>query len=139
MNPNEYGILPVYFVIQNGGDETLLLDRMQVRYQIGRQGLDPVPARDLPSVIGPKRPNSGPTVSLPFPLPKKKNPLKTTELETREFTARTILKGDTAQGFLYFLTRHQRSAILFVRGIREGGSGQEMFFAEIPIDSATQP
>lgn len=137
-NPNEYGVLPVYLIIQNDGDQTLLLDRMQVSYQFGRQSLDPVPAKELPGVIAPRRPNTGPTVGLPIPLPKKKNPLTVVELDSRAFTAKTVLKNETAQGFLYYITRHQREAILYIRGIREGATGKELFFVEIPIDSATQ-
>lgn len=138
INPNEYEVLPVYVIIKNGGNQTLLLDRAQIVYQFGRTNLEPVPAKELPSVIGPRRPNTGPGVSLPIPLPKKKNPLSGVEFDSRAFTAKTILPGDTAQGFLYFLTRHQRNAIVYIRGIREGGSGKELFFAEVPIDSATQ-
>lgn len=139
VNPNEYGVLPIFLIIDNGGGETLLLDRMEVSYQSpDRQVLDPVPAKELPAVLAPKRPGSGPTYPLPIPLPKKKNPLRTVELETRSFAARTVLAGDSASGFLYFLTRHKRGSILYVRGVREGGTGQELFFVEIPIDTPTQ-
>lgn len=137
-NPNEYGVLPILLVIQNDGDDTLLLDRMQVSYQFGRNVLDPVPARELPTVVGPKRPKTGPGVAYPIPLPKKKAPLTSPEFDTRAWAAKSLLKQDSAHGFLYFLTRHQRNAILLVRGIRLASTGQEMFFAEIPIDSATQ-
>ena len=141
VNPNEYGILPVLLVLENTGEETLLLDRMIVRYQTpDRQQLQPMPARELPYVLGVKRPGTGPTYPIPIPLPKKKgNPLAAIEFESRSWAARSLIKGESAYGFFYFETRHQRNAMLYVSGIREGGSGQELFFAEIPIDPATKP
>jgi hypothetical protein len=73
----------------------------------------------------------------PIPLPKKKNPLSAVELQTRAFGARTLLKGDTAEGFFYFQTRHHRNAVLYITGIRVGTSGKELFYAEVPLDPAS--
>ena len=141
VNPNEYGILPVLLVLENTGPETLLLDRMTVRYQTSdRQQLQPMPARELPYVLGVKRPSTGPSYPIPIPLPKKRgNPLSAIEFESRSWAAKSLIKGESAHGFFYFETRHQRNAILYVTGIREGGTGQELFYAEIPIDPATKP
>ncbi|MFZ5926691.1 MAG: hypothetical protein ACOYX1_04490 [Acidobacteriota bacterium] len=132
VNPNEHGVLPVLLILENRGEETLLLDRMRVAYQAGRYEVQPTPAQELPSILGPRRPRMGPRA--PIPLPKKKNALAKVEFETRAFGAKTLLKGESAHGFFYFETRHRRDAILYITGIREGGSGRELFFAEVPID-----
>jgi hypothetical protein len=134
VNPNEHGVLPVLLVLENRGEDTLLLDRMRVVYQAGRYEVQPTPARELPAIAGPRRPSMGPRT--PIPLPKKKNPLAKEEFETRAFAAKTLLKGEMAYGFFYFETRHQPNAILYITGIREGVSGKELFFVEVPIDSA---
>ena len=136
-NPNEFGVLPVLLVLENKGDQTLLLDRMRVAYQApDRTNLDPTPAEDLPYLKGVKRPNTGPRYPSPIPLPRRnKNPLATPELDTRSFSARTLLPGEAAHGFFYFQTRHKRNAVLYVTGIREGVTNKEVFFAEIPLDS----
>lgn len=133
VNPNEYGVLPVLLILENQGGETLMLDRMRVSYQYRREEVLPTPAHELPSILAPRRPRVG--MRAPVPLPKKKNPLARVEFESRAFSARTLLKGETAHGFLYFETRHQTGAILYITGIREGVSGQELFYAEVPIDT----
>ena len=133
VNPNEHGVLPVLLILENRGEETLMLDGMRVAFQAGRYEVQPTPARELPSVVGPRRPGMGPRA--PIPLPKKKNPLMKVEFDARAFGAKTLLKGESAHGFFYFETRYRQDAILYITGIREGVSGKELFFAEAPIDS----
>lgn len=136
VNPNEYGVLPVLLVFQNDGTDTLMLDRMRVLYQIpGAEEIQPTPAKELPFLLGPKRPKTGPSYPVPIPLPKKKNPLTALELDARAFVAKTLLPGDSAHGFLYFETRHQRRAIVYITGIREGSTGKELFYLECPLDA----
>ena len=135
VNPNEYGVLPVLFVIQNDGDETLLLKDMVVYLQFSdRTRIEPTPASDLPYLRPPKRPGTGPGIS-PLPLPniKKKNPLAEINFDARAFVAKTVLKGESAYGFFYFQTRYRRNTILYVNGIWQGA--KQLFYAEIPLDS----
>lgn len=140
VNPNEYGVLPIYFTIENSGDQTLMLSKMEVEYQMpDRRKISPMDAKDLPFVIAPKRPGTGPQIPVPVPLPKKKNPMAAIELQTRAFSAKTLLKGESASGFLYFQTRHYRDSIIYVTGIREGGTGKDLFYVEIPIDNPIAP
>lgn len=134
VNPNEYGVLPVLFIIQNEGDETLLLDKAEIYLQMpDRQRIEPTPAKELPYLRPVKRPNTGPSVPIPIPLPKKKNPLADVVFDARAFVAKTVLRGETAHGFFYFQARYRRGAFLYVNGIREGN--KEMFFSEIELDS----
>ena len=137
VNPNEYGILPVYLILENTGDQTLLLDKMRVTYQYSGNEVMPTPAQDLAFAIGPKRPSNNPKYPLPIPLPAKKNPLNAVELQTRAFAAKTMLRGENAAGFFYFETRHHRNAIIYVTGVREALTNKELFYAEVPLDSPT--
>ncbi|MCC7152977.1 MAG: hypothetical protein IT161_00300 [Bryobacterales bacterium] len=139
VNPNEYGILPVFLIIQNDGDQNLLLDRMDVKLQApDRSQVDPTPAQDLPYVISPKAPGTGPKYPSPIPIQiKKKNPLSAVELDSRKFAARAVLPGESATGFFYYRARYKRNAFLYVTGIREASTGKELFFLEVPIDPAT--
>ena len=138
VNPNEYGILPVLFLIRNEGLETLMLGGMEVYLQgPDRSRIEPTPARDLAFLRPVKRPNTGPGIPVPIPLPKKKNPLASLDFETRAFAARTLLRGETAHGFFYFQARYRRDSILYINGIREGN--HELFFAEIPLDAPPAP
>lgn len=135
VNPNEYGVLPVLLIFENTGEQTLLLDRMRVAYQYKGNEVLPTAPADLPYALAPKRPRTGPSYPTPIPLPKKKNPMTAVELQTRAFGAKTLLKGESASGFYYFQTRHQRNAVIYITGIREGVTGKELFFAEVPLDS----
>jgi hypothetical protein len=136
LNPNEYGILPILLVVENTGSQVILLDRMTVQYQAkGGYVVNPTPPQDLPYLIAPKRPNTGPRYPSPIPLPKKKNPLSNIELDARAWAAKSLLGGDTAHGFFYFQTRHRRDAFLYITGIREGNTGKELFYVEVPVDS----
>jgi hypothetical protein len=135
LNPNEYGVLPVMLVLQNEGEQTLLLNRMEVYYQVGGARIEPTPPTDLPFLKGYKKPKLGPTYPVPIPLPKKKNPMSSVDLDARAFTAKTLPKGESANGFFYFQTRHRRNAVIYVSGIREGVTNKELFFAELPLDS----
>jgi hypothetical protein len=135
-NPNEYGVLPVLLVLENKGDSSLLLDRMKVELQLGRRRpIEPTPAQDLPYLIAAKRPDQNRrTPIVPFGLPKKGNPLAHVEFDQRKFAAKSLIANDNAFGFYYFQTRYTRDAMLVVSGIRDGASGKELFFMEIPLD-----
>jgi hypothetical protein len=140
LNPNEFGVLPVLLILDNAGEQNLLLDQMQVQLQFAdRSKVDPTPAEDLPYLISPKKPSTGPTYPNPLPINiKKKNPLSTVELDSRKFAAKNLLPRDAAQGFLYFQTRYKKNAVLYVTGIREAATGKPLFFAEIPLDTPGQ-
>jgi hypothetical protein len=136
LNPNEYGVLPVLLVVENTGSQVMLLDRMGVRYQApGSYIIEPTPAQELPFLIAPKRPNTGPRYPLPIPRGRRKNPLSGIELDARSWAAKSLLGGESAHGFFYFQTRHRRDAFLFITGIREGGTGKELFYVEVPVDN----
>jgi hypothetical protein len=142
LNPNEHGVLPVLLIIDNTGDDTLQLDRVQVLYQQagGRNSVEPTDPKELPYLTGVRRPReagAGGGIPAPIPLPRRRNPLSAVELDTRAWGAKSILKGESVHGFLYFQTRHMRNAILYVSGIREASTGKELFFAEVPIDTPT--
>lgn len=139
VNPNEFGVLPVLLIIENAGTGTLLLDRIQVLYQTsgGRNSVEPTDPKELPYLTGVRRPReagAGGGIPSPIPLPRRRNPLSAVEFDSRAWGAKSLLKGEQAHGFLYFQTRHQRNAILYVSGIREASTGKELFFAEVPID-----
>jgi hypothetical protein len=135
VNPNEYGVLPVFLILENTSDQTLLLDRMKVAFQFSGNEIAPTPPGDLPYLIAPKRPGSGPAVPLPIPLPKKKNPMGGIELQTRAWSARTLLKGESATGFFYFQARYRKNAKIYVTGIREGITGKELFYVDVTMDT----
>ncbi|MDR3717344.1 MAG: hypothetical protein P4K98_00980 [Bryobacteraceae bacterium] len=136
VNPNEHGVLPVLLIIENKGNQNLLLDQMKIQFMApGGIRLDPTPAKDLPYLIGPKRP--GPSYPVPIPLPKRKNKnaLAEVAIDSRAWGAKNVLPGESAHGFFYFQTEWRRNSYVYISGIREGRSLKELFFAEVPMDN----
>ena len=138
VNLNEHGVLPVLLIIENKSKKNLLLDLMKVQFMApGGIRLDPTAPKDLPYLIGPKRPNTGPKYPSPIPLPKRKkmNPLSEVAIDSRAWGAKNLLPGESAHGFFYFQTEWRRNSYIYVNGIREGLSLKELFFAEVPMDN----
>jgi hypothetical protein len=66
---------------------------------------------------------------------KKKNPLDAWEIEGRAFAAQMLPPGQSANGFFYFQTGLQRGATIYITGLTEAASGQELLFFELPLSS----
>lgn len=136
-DPRKHGLLPILVVMQNDSGKVLNLERMRVEYiRPDRRRIHPVPAEDLPFLEGAKKPGIGP--KFPNPIPSwggsKKNPLAGDEVQGRAFAARMLPPADSASGFFFFQTADHRDAILYITGITEAATGQDLFFFEITID-----
>src|SRR6185436_6915171 len=137
LDPNKYGILPVLIVIHNESDQTLRLDSLKLEYITpSRTHIDPTPAKDVPYVSGnikqPRIENSPLPTGSPR-VSRKKNPLAGGQIDVRAFSARMLPPGEMASGFFYFQTLNKVGAKLYLTGIREAGSGKELFYFEIPL------
>ena len=137
LNPYEYGVLPVLVVIQNDGNSAIRLDRIQAVYT-GPQGdkVDATPAGEVRYVQGPRRPSvvsPGPVGDIEK-LKGKKGPLAAWEIEGRAFAAKMLPAGQTASGFFYFQTGLQRGATIYLSGLANAASNQELFYYEIPLE-----
>ncbi|MGC8792173.1 MAG: hypothetical protein ACP5U2_02140 [Bryobacteraceae bacterium] len=137
LDPNRYGVLPVLVLMENAGDKTISLADMRVEYLMpDRRRVEATPASDVRYIQGPERPG---VVTGPIPggkprLSRRKNPLDVWEIEGRAFAARALPPHQSASGFFYFQAPYRKGAILFVTGLREAGTGRELFFFEIPLD-----
>jgi hypothetical protein len=129
------GILPVLVVIQNDSGQAIRLDAMKAEY-VGPNGsrAEATPAKDVRYLNPPKRPDVvvGPTT--PKVGRSKKNPLDAWEVEGRSFTAKMLPASQSASGFFYFESTLQRGATIYLSGLREAGSGKELFYFEIPLE-----
>lgn len=134
INPYEHGVLPVLVMIRNNSKGAIRLQAMKVEYRDkDRQSLDPIPPADVPFLQAPRRPTfGGPTI--PGLGRKKKNPLAGPEIEIRAFSAKMLPPGESAHGFFYFRTGHRAGASLYVSGLQEAASGNDLFYFEIPLD-----
>ena len=132
----KYGVLPVLVVIENKRDQTLDLRHLEVTLVAsdGRHAAAVAPD-DLPFLAtAGKYPSQNPVhVGLPVPLPKKKNPLNTPEISARAFSAKMLPAGDSASGFFYFEAKPERDDKLYVSGLLDARSGQELLYFEFPL------
>lgn len=128
---NRYGILPVLLVIKNGREETVDLEDLQVKLESeDRRSVASLDPNDVAFIgISPKRPQMAPS-RIPH---SHKNPLNVPELYERAFIARVVPAGDQASGFFYFQAHAQPGLRLYVSGLVERPSGQEMLYFEIPL------
>ena len=135
MNPYAHGVLPVLVVIQNGSPNTVRLTGMKVEY-VGpnRERIEATPAKDVRYLRPPQRPNMipgpGSTVKV---LKTKKNPLDAPEIEGRGWAAQLLPAGNSANGFFYFQTPLQRNATIYISGLADAKTGQEILYFEIPM------
>jgi hypothetical protein len=135
LNPYDYGVLPVLVVIQNDGNQTIRLDRIKAEYVgPGNNRVEATPARDVRYLRGPDRPKMIPGPAGRIKIGKgKKNPLDAWEIEGRAFSAQMLPAGQSASGFFYFQTGLQTGSTLYLNGLREAGTGKELFYFEIPL------
>ncbi len=142
-NPNTYGILPVLVILQNDTDKALTMGNVEIRYELpdGRN-VSPTPPEDLATRRGVKHPPrmSGGGVGLPIPKGGgKKSPMGEWEIVGRAFAVRMVPPREGASGFFYFQTSHVPGAKLYVSGLREAATGQELFYFEVPLDAKPAP
>jgi len=128
----KYGVLPVLVVIENKRQKTLDLRSLEVNLVAadGRHA-GPVSPEDVP-FLG--RRTKVPTMNpIPNPLPKKKNPLNAPQIVERAFAAKMLPPGDSTSGFFYFEAKPEPGDKLYLNGLRDTPSGQEMLYFEFPL------
>jgi hypothetical protein len=137
LNPYELGVLPVLVVIQNNGNKSIRLDRIEAVYN-GPNGdkVNATPASEVKYLEGPRQPGvvpGGPPIARKIGRGKK-NPLTAWEIEGRAFAAKMLPAGQVANGFFYFQTGLQRGATIYLSGLTDAASNQELFYFEIPLE-----
>ncbi len=131
----KYGILPVLIVIENKRDQALDLRQLEVSLVAtdGRHAPSVGPEALLGLATPGRRPSQNPKAPLPLPLPKKKNPFNNLSIVERAFSAKMLAPGDSANGFLYFEARTEPGDKLYLNGMRDARSRQELLYFEFPL------
>lgn len=133
LNPNRYGVLPVWVSIRNGSKKAVRLDRALFQYiDLNRQKIEATPAAEVKYANSPTRPKMTPS-PLPIPRGRPKNPLEAFEIEGRSLAAKMLPPGESAHGFVYFQTDHRGGATLYITGLQDAASGEELFYFEVPL------
>jgi hypothetical protein len=135
LDPYQYGILSVLVVIQNDTGKAIRLDRLKAEY-VGpnHDRVEATPAKDVRYLRPPQRPSAidGPAGRVKV-LKTKKNPLDEWEIEGRALTAQMLPPGQSASGFFYFQTGLQRNATIYLSGLYEAATSQEILYFELPL------
>src|SRR5277367_956713 len=136
VNPNKYGVIPVLLVLQNGTGKAIRLDLQTEFVDPGGRHVESTPPSDVLYVgTDPKRPRIPGASPIPLPSRNKKGPLNTPEIEVRAFSAKMLLPGDSAFGFIYFQTEYIPGSKLYLTGLKDAASGKEFFYFEVPMDA----
>jgi hypothetical protein len=133
----KYGIVPVLVVVENHRPRSLDLEDMKVSL-VSTDGrhVDAMDPDDIQYLGGKKRrPNVGPLPRVP--LPKKGNPFASPEVTARVFSAKMLPPNDSANGFFFFEARPEPGDKLYVSGIKDARSGEEIMYFEFELDRKT--
>jgi hypothetical protein len=131
----KYGVLPVLVVIENKRDRAVDIQNILVELVAtdGRHG-QAIPPEEVMHMgeTGKKPPKLG-GGPLPFPLPKKKNPLNSLGIVEHAFSAKVVPANDSVSGFFYFEASPEAGDSLYLSGIRDARSSKELLYYEFAL------
>lgn len=135
LEPVHFGILPVLVVIQNDSSKAIRLDRLKAEY-VGpnRERIDATPAKEVRYLRPAQVPSAidGPAGRVKV-LRTKKNPLDEWEIEGRALAAQMLPPGQSASGFIYFQATLQHTSTIYLSGLYEAATGNEILYFELPL------
>jgi hypothetical protein len=145
VNFQEKGLLPVFFVVTNDGDQPISIAHMEVMLiTANRSKLTPASTDDLYRKLSNPQANTAPN---PFPIPRKKvkngmSKKEVDEIESSQFAARAVEPHTTQSGFLFFdigaIDSPLAGANMDISGVADA-KGNELMFFEIPMDEYLKP
>ena len=129
-----YGVVPVLVVVENKRDKALDLRGLEVSLVAtdGRHAAAVAPEDLISLATAGKHPSQNPA-RYPVPLPKKKNPFNTPEIVERAFSAKMLPPGDSASGFFYFEASPESGDKVYLNGMKDARSGEELLYFEFPL------
>ncbi|MGA8440578.1 MAG: hypothetical protein WB762_11340 [Candidatus Sulfotelmatobacter sp.] len=142
VNFQEHGLLPIFFIVTNDGDQPISIANMQVTLTTaGRAKLTPITPDDIFRRISNPRANTNPATPLPFPVPHKKvkgtiSQKERDEIETSQFAAKAVEPHATQSGFFFFDVEDVSSPVegahIYATGV-DDAKGRELMYFEIVL------
>lgn len=134
-----YGVLPVFFVVTNDGDQPVSIAKMEITLLTANHSkLTPVDTDDLYRRLANPHMNTRPS---PLPLPNKVKGTGKKEMDevaASQFAARAVEPHTTQSGFMFFdvggINSPLRGANIDITGVTDA-KGNELMFFEIPVDN----
>ncbi len=137
----EHGLLPVFFIVTNDGDQPISIANMQVTFTTANDSrLTPISTEDIYRRL--TNPHEKENQTLPFPFPNTKvkgtiNPKQRDEIESSQFAAKAVEPHGTQSGFLFFdfegIPDPLKGATISVTGVNDA-KGNELMYFEISLD-----
>lgn len=138
---NQEGILPVFLVISNDGDQPITVNNMEVQLVTGRNTkLDGLTTDDVFRRVAHISGNSNAPVRVgPIPLSGNKNKKaqkEYEEIQNAKFEAQAVEPHTTKSGFIFFDVEGVKQPLdgshVYLTGVRDAG-GTELMYFEIPV------
>jgi hypothetical protein len=136
----EAGLLPLFVVITNAGDQPVTLTTMKAQFvTVRRTKISPSSPDDVYRRIAHPSASVSPYPS-PFPRKKIKGGVSreaNDEIQNAQFSAKAVEPHSTQAGFLFFdvegISTPLAGAHFFLTGIRNA-KGDELFYFDIPLE-----
>jgi hypothetical protein len=140
INFNEHGLLPVFFVVTNDGNQPISVSNMQITLTTAnRDKLTPEAPDDIYRRLTNPHANTAPPLPLPIPHKDVKGAVSNKqrdEIESARFAARAIEPHTTQSGFLFFdvedIDAPLAGAQIYESGV-DDAKGNELMYFEIPM------
>jgi len=138
---NQEGILPVFLIISNDGDQPITVNNMEVQLVTGRRAkLDALTTDDVfRRVAHISGDTDAPARVGPIPLSGNKNKKVQKEYEeirNARFEAQAVEPHTTKSGFMFFDVEGVKQPLdgshIYLTGVRDAG-GSELMYFEIPV------
>jgi hypothetical protein len=125
----EVGLMPVFVVITNDGDQPVALSGMKAELvTVDRTKIPPATEDDIYRRIARPPGNISPN---PLPWPKME------EIQNAQFAAKAVEPHGTQSGFMFFdvsgITAPLAGANFYLTGVRDA-KGNELMYFEVPLE-----
>ena len=140
VNYRDEGLLPIFVVITNDGDQPVSLAGMKAQFiTVDRTKISPSSGDDIYRRLS--HPN---TSTSPYPLPFRRKKVKgavskktADEIEAAHFSAKAVEPHSTQSGFLFFdvggISTPVAGAHFYLTGVRNA-KGDDLMYFEIPLE-----
>jgi hypothetical protein len=135
VNFREHGLLPIFFIVTNDGDQPISIANMQVTLTTAdRAKLTPISPEDIFRRLSNPQANTHP---IPLPIPQKKvkgtiSKAERDEIESSQFAAKAVEPRTSQSGFLFFdvedIADPLPGAHIYVTGVDDAKGAELMYF-----------
>jgi len=136
-----HGLLPVFFVVTNDGDQPVSIANMEVKLITANHSkLTPISTDDLYRRLSNPQASTRPS-PVPIPLPHQVkgtvSKKEMEEIESSQFAAKAVEPHGTQSGFLFFdvggISSPLAGADIDITGVADA-KGEELMYFEVPVD-----